>query len=272
MRYPAVAGTYYSSDKNELKKQVETLLADTREELKTQGNLFRNTQAIIVPHGRLSDSGSVAAAAYAALDVGPYATFVILGTDHFGRGGAVSLSRDDWITPLGTVKNDREFAELLRKESQLADFDEEAHALEPAIEVQLPFIQTIVNNPKVVEISIANQTDEVAKDLANAIMRAQKASGRTVVLIGSSDFSANDPKAEAERKDKLAVKHIEEGNPEGFIDLVDSKDLGICGPAIIAATMIYARNNQLKASVVKRGTFDIDSNVTSYIAIAFHSV
>ncbi len=273
MRYPAVAGTYYPSDKNELKQQIEKLLADAKEELKNSGRVYRNVSALIVPHSRLSDSGSVAAAAYATLEVGPYTTFVIIGTDHFGRGGAASLSREDWITPLGVVKNDREFADLIKKESELIDFNEEAHNLEPAVEVQLPFIQTLVKDPKVVQISVANHTNEVAKDLANAIMKAQKASGRTIVLIGSSDFSANEPITEAERKDKLVIKQIEEneGKAEEFIDLVESKDMGICGPAIITTLMIYAKSNALKASLIKRGIFQIDSNVTSYAAIVFYS-
>ena len=272
MRYPAVAGTYYPSNKTELKQLVEKLLADAREELKSQGKEFRNTEAIIVPHGRLSDSGAVAAAAYAALDVGPYVTFVILGTNHFGRGGAVSVSRDDWSTPLGVVKNDHEFADLLKKESEFIDFDEEAHMLEPAVEVQLPFIQTLVEDPKVVEVTVASQSKEVAKDLANAIMKAQKKSGKTIVLIGSSDFAVNEPKDSAEKKDKLAMECIEELRTDRFMDMVESEDMGVCGPAVISVLMAYAKNNQLKASLIKRDVFEIDTNVTSYLSIAFHSV
>ena len=67
MRYPAVAGTYYPSDKNELKQQIEKLLADARR-AKNSGRVYRNVSALIVPHSRLSDSGSVAAAAYATLE------------------------------------------------------------------------------------------------------------------------------------------------------------------------------------------------------------
>ena len=139
IRRPVVAGMFYPSDGDALADVVDRLLAaaGTR--------VGRRPWGLIVPHAGYAYSGPVAASAYATLR--PWAEEVsrvaMFGPAHFAplRGCAVS-SAAAWRTPLGDVEVDREMREAALEGGCVVDDD--AHAPEHALEVQLPFLQRLL--------------------------------------------------------------------------------------------------------------------------------
>ena len=91
-RRPAVAGMFYESSVEALRRQLEECFAGVpREEIEMKG--------AVVPHAGYIYSGRVAAAVYARMP--PAETFVILGPNHYLAGSAVATSAAKWLTPLG---------------------------------------------------------------------------------------------------------------------------------------------------------------------------
>jgi hypothetical protein len=177
------------------------------------------------------------------------------------------------MTPLGAVKNDRELGDLIKKNSSVVDYDEEAHMFEHSAEVQLPFLQTLFKEVNAVEIAMTSQSYEVAVDVATAVWKACKDAAKDAVIIASSDFTHYEPAETAKETDRRALKLIEQMKPQEFIELVEEEELSICGYGAIAAAMIFAQKNEAKSEVLKYGssgdtTGDYGS-VVGYASVVF---
>ena len=159
------AGQFYPSSEKELKDEIKKcFLSELGPKALPVKKKSRLLAGLIVPHAGYAFSGPCAAWAYKELAESMIPdTYVILGTDHKGFGSCVSLL--DWKTPLGTAENDREFGILLNQEG--VPVNEEAHSKEHSIEVQVPFLQFINSNPKIVPIIVSEEPDY--KKIAEAI-------------------------------------------------------------------------------------------------------
>ncbi|VVB73471.1 Memo-like protein [uncultured archaeon] len=270
MRYSAVSGTYYPSDKTELKAELDRLLAGAEADEAVKS--VKSVGAAVTPHGQLSECGDVMAAAYAPMKGAQlFTTFVILGTDHFGKGTPVAMSREDWRTPFGVVRNDRELGNAIKQESIFAEFDEKAHNFEPACEVQLPFIQAAVGDVSCVEISISSHTYDVAADMANAISKAAESTGRDIILIGSTDFSEGETPSSADSEDSAILDLVRKMDAKETMSTIEGVGSSICGPAVLGATMLYADRIGLRPTVLGRRTIATGKKegVKSFVSIAF---
>jgi len=130
MRQPIAIG-FYPKEKKHLENDVKNLLVPKKEIKKPLG--------LIAPHAGYVYSGSVAGTTYASARTDKK-NFILLGPNHTGRGSPISLSKEDWKTPLGDVKINQPLAERF---SKIAQVDESAHKQEHSLEVQLPFMQAM---------------------------------------------------------------------------------------------------------------------------------
>jgi len=236
MRYPVVSNMFYPGDETALES---FFLKAINKEAKASGEII----GAISPHAGYMYSGMCAGFTYSAI-AGSFKEppiFVILGPNHSGNGSGVSISLQDWKTPLGEVKLDKELAKAIRKHSQYADFDENAHTDEHSIEVQLPFLQHIYKNFTFVPISIMLFDEEVAEDLGKAIFEAEKEIGKRICVIASSDFTHYEPAKQAESKDNEALEKIKEFDAKGFFQLVYKNKYTICGTMPITVLLHYAK-------------------------------
>lgn len=142
VRRPAVAGTFYPADSQELRARLDGLLRTDRK----SATASIRPKAIIAPHAGYIYSGPVAAPVYALLKnaAGEIRRVLLIGPAHrvFLRGLALPAA-DEFATPLGTISLDREAVEKLKKLPQVS-VSEDAHALEHSLEVQLPFLQSVL--------------------------------------------------------------------------------------------------------------------------------
>ena len=241
MRYPAVAGAFYPSGKEQLRNAVEECFKKGAGMPKAGAG--KKLLAVVSPHAGYVYSGWVASFAYSEIfqNYSQPPTFVILGPNHTGRGSGIALSQDDWETPLGAVSNDKELGKLIQKSSDIIDFDEVAHVGEHSIEVQLPFLQFIYKNFKFVPICIGLGDYETADDIGNAVFKASQEIKRDVLVIASSDFTHFEDAQSARRKDELALKSIEKLDARDFLNEVEVNNISICGYAPIMAAIIYSK-------------------------------
>ena len=278
VRRPTQAGSFYAGDAETLKAQIEDcFLHSFGPGKKPKVNLDkpRKIVGLVCPHAGFMYSGPVAANAYyeLALDGKPE-TVVILGPNHTGYGGALSLMDEGlWRTPLGDVEIDSLVAHEICRETKLVDVDESAHLFEHSIEVQLPWLQYLYGNEfKFVPVCFQLQDFESAHEVGNALVEVL--SQRNALVIASSDFTHYEPQANAESKDLAALEAVKALEARRFISIIEEEHITACGYGPIAATITAAKGLlATKANLLRYQTSgDITGDktqVVGYAAVSF---
>jgi len=238
MRFPAVAGSFYTSSSSQLRAEIRDYLDAAARNVKAQERI-----AIVCPHAGYMYSGATAAYSFASASNWKACelTAIVVGPNHTGAGTPISISREDWKTPLGEVKCDTELADAIVAAGKIARRDETAHSQEHSCEVQLPFLQACAPSVRIVCICMGWQDEKSAQDLAKAIFAAAKKTKRNVIVIASSDFTHYESAQSAKDKDTPAIELLRAMKAEEFESLVNARDLSICGHGPIACALMYAR-------------------------------
>jgi len=254
IRKPAVSGMFYAGTARELKEQIEWCY---KHELgpgaipRVNSKGLREIVAIVAPHAGYYYSGPVAAHAYKELaDDGIFDTAVILGPNHTGYGYPVSLwAGGNWNTPLGDVEINEELAQRLLGE--VIKVDETAHVDEHSIEVQLPWLQQLYKEIKIVPITMLAQDIETAQAVGKAISQA----GNNLIIIASSDFTHYEPHSVAMEKDSSVIEAIVALDEEELYKRCESLKCTMCGYGPVASAIVAAKEMKAKkASLLKYAT------------------
>ena len=166
-------------------------------------------------------------------------TFIVVGPNHTGYGMPISVSADDWKTPLGVVKNDTELSSMLAEHDGIS-IDETAHALEHSVEVQLPFLQSVVSRPRCVFVCMGDQSIASSELLAGAIIDASNKLSRKVLVIASSDFNHYESAEVARAKDMPAIEALLGLDYRSFNKILREKDDTACGYGPITVAALFS--------------------------------
>ena len=270
MRYPIVAGTFYSSDKIQLKDSIASLISKS-----TVNTKINCVNSIFVPNGKYSELESLMGAAYAELfGLAENTTFVIIGPNTLKRGKPVAISQEDWITPLGKVTYDRHFAELIKQHSTFAEFDDFAHMYEPSIEIQLPFVQTLVESPKIVAISVCMSNKAIVYDLVNAIQAAAGLCKKNIMVIAACDFITKEDSFSAETETNRYVEMLKvckEPDFDNFANLLEESN-EFSNYSIFLIPLLFALRQKFSPlvagkKIVKTG---VKEQARSYLSVIYY--
>ncbi len=267
MREPAVAGQFYPAGFHELQELLrEVFMKGPGKIPKLNPSGERKIVGGIVPHAGYIFSGHVAAHFYASLaEDGFPETFIVIGPNHHGIGCGVAITTEDFKTPLGVVKVDKELAKELVGDVISDDFS--AHKYEHSIEVQLPFLQFIKPDIKFVPIAMYLQDISIAQEVAEVIKDAIK--DRDVVIIASSDFSHYVPQEVAKSRDMLAIDKIIKGNVEEFYRSIFKYNVTACGYGPIMVVMLVTKGKATLLKYATSGDVYPMEDVVGYAAIKF---
>lgn len=203
-RNAVVAGQFYPADSRALRSDVEEYIRDAHVPAMEADTACRG---LIVPHAGYMYSGPVAGSGYACLvglDRAVHWTVVILAPSHhvWFRGAALPVA-DEFGTPFGDVRVAAEAATLAK--GNLVFASAEAHALEHAVEVQLPFLQMSLAKFDIIPLVLGDVDTEA---LAGEILAL--ALGHMLV-VASSDLSHYEPYSVAVEHDHRTIEHILKG-------------------------------------------------------------
>jgi hypothetical protein len=159
------------------------------------------------------------------------------------------MSNGAWETPLGRVPVDPKLAESLKQRLPLLDEDATAHRSEHAIEVELPFIQTLTNQFSFVPIALGTGNFETLTQLGSAIADVISSSADPILLIASSDMNHYENDAITRVKDHKAIDNILALDPRGLYETVVNEDISMCGFG--AAVVMLTAAKQLGASTAE---------------------
>lgn len=212
--------------------------------LAERGSGGEDVRAVIAPHAGYLYSGPTAAAVFARVAIPAHV--IILAPNHTGvsaAAGGVSLwEAGAFRTPLGEVSVDAGVALALRESSQgLVDVDHDAHRGEHAVEVELPFLQLLRPDVRIVPLVIAWDAWEPARRLGEVLARLVTASAEPMLLVASSDLNHYEPAAVSEKKDALALEAVRALDGEELLARCKRERISMCGRGPAAVVLAAAR-------------------------------
>ena len=155
---------------------------------------------------------------------------------------------ENWETPFGIIETDKEFGNALIEKG--IKVNEKPHQNEHSLEVQMPFLQFAsrdkLNSLKILPIIVSEDSDY--KEIAEKIVKTSDETGKSIVLIASSDFTHfgisygympfhTEIKKNMYELDNKAIKIIEGLKATKFLQYVDETGATICGKNPIAVVV-----------------------------------
>lgn len=217
VRPAVVAGRFYPADPTQLRRTVRRFLDAVQVEP------FAHVRALIAPHAGYSCSGAVAGHSFKTLIALPPASYTIylMGPAHWVPVGGVGLTHvDGFETPLGVAPVALDRVEQLLALAGGYKLVEAAHIPEHCLEVELPFLQTVLTDWRVVPMLFDEdaEPERVANDLAPIL----SADPRSLVVV-SSDLSHYHAYVEAIELDSAFLAALATG------DIADLRPRQACG-------------------------------------------
>ena len=256
IRPPAVAGMFYPADARQLGFEVQELL--------TQAHQFDLTpKVLIVPHAGYVYSGAIAATAYATLL--PVATnirhVVLLGPTHRVAVRGLALpGASSFDTPLGRVMLDSAAAQAIANLPQVVVSDP-VHAQEHSLEVQLPFLQSVLPEFTLLPLAVGMASAEEVAEVLEVLW-----GGKDTLIVISSDLSHYLPYDTAQRVDRETVQAILKLQQPIPHDRA-------CGGTPISGLMLAARHHRLTPHLLdlrnSGDTAGTRDQVVGYASFAF---
>lgn len=251
IRKPVVAGQFYPGSEKACRNEINQCLS----ERSITSKLPEKIVAGIVPHAGWTFSGDLAAMVFSAIEKVEknIDTFVIFGTAHRYFDAACAIyDKGSWQTPLGEIEIDKELAEAIVKKNKSAASNPDAHNYEHSIEVQVPFIQFLFKDVKIVPILTppVKSAIPIGSSVAECI---KEASDKKIVCIGSTDLTHYGPGYgfNPQGSGQAGIDWAKNINDKAFINLAiemkaqrilteSMENQNACGPGAAAATIAAA--------------------------------
>jgi hypothetical protein len=182
----------------------------------------------------------------------------MLCPNHTGRGRTLAIMRSGhWETPLGRISLDSQLADALLDLNSDLEVDAEAHRLEHALEVQLPFLQHLTRSSSLgfVPIAVGTSDYEQLERLGRAVAQVAGESTERVMIIASSDMNHYEPDDVTRVKDGKAIDRILDRDSRGLHEVVTRENISMCGFAPTVAMMTAVNDmGARRADLIRYGT------------------
>ncbi len=269
IRPPAVAGMFYEREPIRLKKAIENYLSQANPP-KISGEII----GLVSPHAGYFYSAKTAAFGYKLLIGKEYDTVVVISPSHYEYFRGVSIYNGSaYQTPLGVITIDTNLRDELKDYNSVIEFSKRGHGREHALEVQLPFLQIILKDFKLLPIVMGDQSKDIVFALAEVLAEVLK--NKNILIIASSDLSHYFSHDVANSLDSRVEKLINDFDEEKLIDELEEEKVQACGGGPIVTVM---RTSKLLGANKSKVLYRNDSSeasgekhqVVGYLSAAFY--
>jgi AmmeMemoRadiSam system protein B/AmmeMemoRadiSam system protein A len=242
VRTPAVAGTFYPADADELRREVESYLQRAK-----APEVKEPILAALAPHAGYHYSAQVAAYVHQAIRDVPFDTLVVIGHDSHAKGIVAILPKaKTFTTPLGEVAVDTELAKAMVEHSRRIIYHEPAHARDHTIEVHLPFLQVLGRTCQVLPVLFGEPTVEHVEALVEALRTCR--GDRRLFILASTDLCHYPPAQVARELDAKTLDKVKGLDPKELFSYLDEHRSGrhgvqtaMCASGGVATAIEYAK-------------------------------
>jgi MEMO1 family protein len=280
IRQSVLAGQgWYPLEPDTVGRQINSFLELADADAECQGRLL----ALLVPHAGWFYSGQVAATAYAKLAQrrNQFDCVVLIGPSHREALSSASVfTGEAFATPLGNAMIDHQLADELCRNSDLFTSNISAHSQEHCLEIQIPFVQTMLPDVPIVPILVSGRDRKALEEAGNCLAEAIR--DRRALIVISSDMTHFPNAEDARRIDLAALEAIKAMNLDSIVERieqlerepVDNLSCVMCGkPALImglAAVIAQGGNRAEIFTYANSGDVSGDtSRVVGYGAAGF---
>jgi AmmeMemoRadiSam system protein B len=223
-RKPAYAGSFYPSNPEQLKKDIDKYLSAAQKK-DFKGKLL----GLVSPHAGYVYSGPVAAYSYKQLLGSGIELAIVLTPSHRARfAGASVINSGIYETPLGQIEIDETVGQALLNEDHFS-FIKEVHGAEHSLEVQAPFLQRVLESFKLVPIVIGDNDFNFCKAVAEELHNSIKNEKRKFILIISTDLSHYHSYKEAVNIDRVYSEALKTADENKLENVVATNKAEACG-------------------------------------------
>jgi AmmeMemoRadiSam system protein B len=238
-----LAGSWYPGSPVQLKKMIENFIGNVPDKL-----IKDDVYGIISPHAGYMYSGQIAAYGYRQLMGRKYDVVVIFSPMHMSGSGKYNVNTADYYeTPLGQVPVCRDMLDTLEKEVKLNFISGDQ---EHSIEIQLPFLQTVLDEFQIVPIMVGSGDTRDGTELAEIFKGILK--NYRALIIASSDLHHLHNYDHVVENDRKVKKVLETFDTKKIRQELAGNDCTVCGKVPIAVVMeITTKMGAKKISVLK---------------------
>ena len=264
-RQPVVAGSFYNANPQALAQEIKSYC----NKVKQTDIILEKPIGLISPHAGYMYSGQIAAFAYKQIEGREYEAIMILAPSHraYFPGASVDTKKG-YRTPLGVVPVAVDFVDQIMGKSSLVVHYPQAHMQEHSLEVQIPFLQAVQKDFKLIPIVMGDQNIETCEAVARVLAEVIKE--RDILIVASSDLSHYHPYDVAKDLDQRVINYINSYDPKGLAtDLRLHKSEACGGGPIITAMLIGEHLGAHRATVIKyANSGDISGNYSGVVGYA----
>jgi hypothetical protein len=204
---------------------------------------FKNDRllGIISPHAGYIYSGPVAAYGYNYLAQSSCDLYVVIAPSHRARfNGASVIPEGIYRTPLGDAEIDSGIGKKLEKRKYFS-FIREAHEMEHSLEVQIPFLQMVKPDARIVPVVLGTIDPGICREIGEIVAEEIAASGKEYGIIISTDLSHYHSYDTAVKKDNDFITALESFDEEKITGVIASGKSEACGEGPVLAGISLAR-------------------------------
>ena len=245
-----MAGKFYPSDPHELRRIVHGYIGNVEKD-RIDGKIV----ALISPHAGYMYSGQVAAWAYKLLEGMDFDDVIVIAPSHrVDFVGASIYNGEGYETPLGIVPIDMELSRRISQRSKIIEYIPQAHAQEHSLEVQIPFLQSVLKGFSLVPMVMGpTLNSDVCQHLSQAIILSIE--GKRALIIASSDLTHSYDYGKVVEQDEILARHIEQFDITGLEEDLRKGRCQACGGGPMVVAMMAAQGlGAQRAKVLKLTT------------------
>ncbi|MHB8110228.1 MAG: AmmeMemoRadiSam system protein B [Syntrophorhabdaceae bacterium] len=273
IREPSVSGMFYPDDPSVLRKEIGNYLRQA--DVKPYATAIR---AVISPHAGYIYSGQVAAYAYKAISSLEFDTIIVIAPSHRAYFQGIAIWEEgNFRTPLGNIGIDEKNAQNLLNLKSVFVSNRDVHQGEHSLEVQLPFLQYIYKDFKIIPLLMGPADDDLYEKAADGLAQMISSVDERCLIVASTDLSHYYPYELAMKIDGITVDHLTQFDIPGMIRDIRSEKAQACGAGPMITAMLTSRKLGSKASKVLKyaNSGDVSgdrSSVVGYVsAIIFEN-
>lgn len=278
VRQPAAAGMFYDSDPQKLVSSINGYLTKADPE-----GVSGQVIALISPHAGYPFSGQAAAFGFKLLDPErTHRVFVVAPSHRTWFRGVSIPSVQAYQTPLGSIPLDQEACETLLTQNTLFSSVPQAHHQEHSLEVQLPFLQVVLEDFEIVPMVVGQIKNSDSENIAKTLRGLIKEND---VVVASSDFTHQGPrfgyvpyrenvKESIRDLDMGAVDRILKKSSQEFMRYVEDTEATICGSYPISILLDMLPEEARGSLLIYYTSGDVlgdETDTVSYASIAFEN-